>query len=98
MEKEIVTFSNKIHEHFGSSLNDALISIQEGDYDTALTVLEDLSSKNDAEAQYNLGIMYHTGLGIDKNDIKALNLFEKAAIQGHAKAQFNLASFYANGT
>lgn len=50
MEKEIVTFSNKIHEHFGSSLNDALISIQEGDYDTALTVLEDLSSKNDAEA------------------------------------------------
>ena len=40
------------------------------------------------EAQYNLGILYHNGHGVDVNYKKAFEWYEKAAKQEHAKAQY----------
>ena len=56
--------------------------------------LEDLKQKAlscDAEAQYKLGVCYDKGQGVDKNNLEAFQWFQKAAEQGHANAQFNLA-------
>ena len=48
------------------------------------------ADQGDANAQYNLGMMYKNGQG-DAQDIgQAMRLFEMAANQGHANAQYNL--------
>ena len=41
--------------------------------------------------------MYYQGEGVKQNYSKAREWFEKAAKQGHARAQFNLGFMYANG-
>ena len=45
-------------------------------------------------AQYNLGLMYRDGHGVDVNYKKAIEWYEKAAEQGLAKAQHNLGIMY----
>ncbi|MBL4774638.1 MAG: SEL1-like repeat protein [Mariprofundus sp.] len=44
-----------------------------------------------AHDQLMLGLMYHEGRGIKKNDARAVYLFNQAANQGLANAQFSLA-------
>ena len=41
--------------------------------------------------------MYLSGLGVPSSDAKALKLFQSAADQGNADAQFSLGLMYANG-
>ncbi len=43
-----------------------------------------------ANAKYNLGVLYHQGLGVETNLDKALELYTDAASQGHPEAQYNL--------
>jgi TPR repeat protein/CHAT domain-containing protein len=52
------------------------------------------AERGDAEAQYNLGMMYYFGEGVTQNDIEAAKWFRKAAQQGHADAQFSLGGMY----
>lgn len=44
----------------------------------------------DSDAQYNLAYMYENGIGVPKDEAKALELYQNAAHQGHSKAQTNL--------
>ncbi len=46
---------------------------------------------------YNLGISYHYGKGVEKNKQKAVKWYLKAAKQGLANAQGNLANMYRDG-
>jgi len=48
------------------------------------------ADKGNAQAQYNLGIMYKNGQGVKRDDKEAVKWFQRAADQGHAKAQSNL--------
>ena len=48
-----------------------------------------LSQTGDAEAQNNLGLLYCSGRGIEKDEELALKYFQLAAEQGHADAQEN---------
>ena len=48
-------------------------------------------------AQYNLGECYELGNGVNKDGIKALELYEKSAEQGYQGAKFRLGYFYLNG-
>ena len=48
-------------------------------------------------AQYNLGVVYDNGQGVDQNYKKAFEWYEKAAEQGHTEAQHNLGTVYATG-
>ena len=50
-----------------------------------------------AEAQYNLGVMYYNGQGVNKDYSKAVYWYTKAAEQGGAEAQFKLGLMYNNG-
>ena len=44
-----------------------------------------------------LGNMHANGEGVTENDAEAVKWFHKAADQGHAEAQNNLALMYFNG-
>jgi TPR repeat protein len=56
------------------------------------------AKQNHAQAQYNLGIHYLTGVGVAKKDeVKAVEWLSKAAEQNHAGAQYNLGVFYLEG-
>lgn len=49
------------------------------------------------ESQYNLGVSYEQGDGIDQDYEKAVYWYKKAADQGYAKAQYNLGVCLFNG-
>lgn len=44
----------------------------------------------DADAKYNLAYIYENGLGVPKNEAKALELYQQAADSGHSAAKSNL--------
>jgi len=46
--------------------------------------------EGDPDAQYELAYLYENGLGVPKDETKALELYQQAADQGHPAAQANL--------
>lgn len=69
-----------------------------GDYKAAHTAFSELSKKGDAQATYNLGVLYEKGQGVAKSDKKAIEHYTKAANGGASVANFALAKAYINGT
>ena len=71
--------------------------------DTATTVDMELESlrqraeEGDADAQYELGFVYETGLGVSQDDVEAARWYRLAADQGLAVAQYNLGVMYVVG-
>jgi len=55
------------------------------------------SQKNIPNAQYNLGVLNHQGLGTERNLDKALYWYREAASRGHAEAQYNLGISHIEG-
>ncbi len=68
-----------------------------GDYATALRLLHPLAEQGDAEAQFNLGVMYDKGQGVPQDYAQAAKWYRKAAEQGNDEAQNNLGTMYAYG-
>lgn len=56
--------------------------------------LRKLAEQGDADAQWQLGILYHNGEGVPKNDAVAVQWFERAAQQGYVRAQSTLGAYY----
>lgn len=77
---------------------DGVIAAQNGDYATALREFTTAAEAGLDLAQYNLGILYYLGQGVEQNYAEALRWTLAAAEQGHVNAQFNLASLYYYGT
>ncbi len=77
MKKIIFILGLLITISFGATLEEAKIAYAKGDYQTALTILEDLALKNDASAQYNLGVMYDFGKGVKQDYFRAEERREK---------------------
>jgi len=48
------------------------------------------AQEGDPDAQYELAYHYENGLGVPKNEAKALELYQQAADQGHPAAQDNI--------
>src|SRR5438552_14898862 len=61
------------------------------------TSLYEAAEKGDAEAQFNLGMMYSTGLGVEKDEAAAFRWTQKAADQGHGEAEFSLGLMFNEG-
>ena len=55
------------------------------------------AEQGDAEAQFNLGVMYANGDGVPKDEAEAVRWYRLAADQGLAGAQGDLGIMYANG-
>ena len=82
---------------FAGPFDDGLAAAQRGDYPTALQLWRALADRGDADAQYNLGVMYNNGDGVPQNYAEALKWHRKAAAQGNGNAQFNLGRMYDYG-
>lgn len=66
----------------------------------AATVLENarpLAEAGNANAQYNMGVLYDEGYGVDQSYATARGWYEKAAAQQYAKAEHNLGIMYQAG-
>lgn len=53
--------------------------------------------RGDKIAQFQVGVMYERGMGVDKNESMSALWYEKSAIQGYRDAQYNLGIMYASG-
>ena len=67
-----------------------------GDFE-ALSLLRILAEFGNAEAQYNLGLMYDKGIGRVRNTRTAAYWFGKAAEKGYDKAQVEIGLSYQTG-
>ena len=63
----------------------------------ALADLRASAEAGDAEAQFILGGMYATGVGVPQDAAEAVAWYRRAAEQGDARAQSNLGAMYAGG-
>ncbi len=62
----------------------------DGDYNVAFEYWTRAASLGDAASNHQLSVMYHEGLGIEKDEKRALHHAEKAAIGGHPTARYHL--------
>jgi TPR repeat protein len=71
----------------------------DGDYADAFRALEQAFELDPSNASYqnDLGFYYSKGIGVPKNQVKAVELFQKAAEQNYPAALSNLGSCYEHG-
>jgi hypothetical protein len=67
-----------------------LQAFRKADYPTAYREWERAAEQGQAEAQYDLGVLYLKGLGVAKNAEEAFRWFRLAADQGQVDAQFEV--------
>lgn len=67
------------------------------DFARAAAWFEEAAINGIANARYNLGVLYHQGLGVTQDTNKALNWYKAAAAQNHPEAQYNLGIAYIEG-
>tara|TARA_R110002096_G_scaffold416576_2_gene619389 strand:+ start:225139 stop:225414 length:276 start_codon:yes stop_codon:yes gene_type:complete len=65
-----------------------------GDYVTALKEFTEAAENGDMYAQFNLGVMYEHGHGVDQSDLKAGEWYQIAADNGHPEAPMALQLLY----
>lgn len=56
-----------------------------------------LADNGNANAQYNMGVLYDEGYGVEQDYAKAKEWYEKAAAQKYPKAEHNLGIMYQSG-
>lgn len=66
-------------------------------YNRAATWFREAAWNGVANAQYNLGVLNHQGLGVKQNTAEAIMLYRVAAAQNHPEAQYNLGIAHIEG-
>ncbi|HJL65723.1 MAG TPA: tetratricopeptide repeat protein, partial [Arenicellales bacterium] len=90
----LTLFLGSVGTGCGPDFNKGVAAYESGDFATALGEFRPLAEQGDADAQYNLGVMYEKGRGVPQDDKIALKWFTLAAEQGFARAQHNLGVMY----
>jgi len=70
---------------------------RKGDYDQALAVWQPLADHGYAAAQFNIGMLYKNGVGVEKSLTTANGWFQKAVDHKFAAAQLELGRNYLDG-
>ena len=79
------------------SYADGFLAAHDGNYKVAYAKWHDLAEHGDANAQFNLGLMYHSGLQVPFDEKKAVYWYQRAAEGGNELAQEYLAVGYQEG-
>jgi len=74
-----------------------IAAFKKGDYQAAFREWKAAADKGQPEAQYDLGLLYAKGLGVQRDLQVAQQWYEAAAAQGNAQAEYSLAQMYAQG-
>lgn len=80
-----------------SELDDGFQAFKTGNYEQALRLWLPLAEKENDKAQYNIGILYMKGLGVEKNEKTAFIWFKRASSNGNTDAMYNLGMMYNQG-
>jgi hypothetical protein len=80
-----------------SPMDVGIAAVEKEDYDKAFSVFLKLAKAGNAEAQYNLAMLYRAGKGTKKDLSESFRWFKQAAEQGISDAQYYLAYMYDNG-
>ena len=75
----------------------AMSAYEAQDYGAAMAEFESLAEAGEAEAQYQLGVMYAEGHGVTVDNVEAVAWYRRAAEQGMPDAQYDLGHSYAAG-
>src|SRR4029079_12110789 len=67
-------------------LEDADAALKRRDYATAVRLIRPLAEQGNANAQYNLGVLYDNGLGVPQDRVRAYMWLNLAAMQGRESA------------
>ena len=67
------------------------------DYNRALELYRKAAEQGDRDAQYNIGVMYYNGQGVNQSYQESREWFIKSAKKGNSDAQFSLGVIYYEG-
>ena len=82
----------------GSETMDAAYqALRNQEYDIAYDLFYSLAGQDNALAQYEIGVLYHRGSGVDPDVARAARWYASAAELGHAEAQYRLGNMYMMG-
>lgn len=93
----VITISCLLSSVQAAELEDGFQAFKKGSYEQALRLWLPLAEKDNADAQYNLGILYQKGLGVEKNPKTAFIWYKRASANGHTDAMYNLGIMYDKG-
>lgn len=88
---------NAIADNVQGDIDKAITAYNNKEYHAALTLFKKHAESGHTNAQYNLGMMYYEGKGVQQDYKEALTWYRKAAEQGNENAQANLGVMYFNG-
>jgi TPR repeat protein len=74
-----------------------LAAFKNKDYQKAYREWKAAADAGQAEAQFDLGVLYAGGLGVHRDFTAAASWYRKAAEQGNAEAQYALGQLYSRG-
>ena len=80
-----------------ATLNDGLEAFTAGEFEKANFIFETLAKSGNRSAQFQLGLSYELGRGLEKSDVLAVKWFEAAARQELPLACLHLGMFYEAG-
>jgi len=80
-----------------SMVENGFDAARQGDVSGALKFWENRAAKGDGQAQFNLAMMYHGGLGVEQSETVALKWYHEAAKNNYTWAQEYLAIGYQEG-
>jgi len=66
----------------------------DGNYELAFSEFTKAAEQGDMNAQFNLGVMYEEGHGVEQSDLKAGEWYQLAADNGHSEAPMALQLLY----
>ncbi|MDO8369525.1 MAG: cell envelope integrity protein TolA [Candidatus Nitrotoga sp.] len=78
-------------------VDNAIADHKANDFENAVKRARLAAAQGDAEAQYNLGVMFHKGEGVAQDYVEAAKWYRLAAAQGNANAPNNLGVIYGKG-
>lgn len=79
------------------TLEEGYEAIRSGKLDEGYAILSELAASGDADAQYGVAILHKEGWGTEKNIKTAFDYYQKAALQDHPGALFEMGWFYQAG-
>lgn len=82
---------------YADMYSEAYSAAETGEYLKAASLFTSLAEKGIADAQFNLALMYHGGLGVARDEGRAVKWYEQAAANGVGQAQEFLAAAYQEG-
>jgi TPR repeat protein len=82
----LAILSGAAQAHATSDLEQALDAQKNGNLSSAASYFSAASEAGSSEAQYQLGLLYAEGRGVEKNYAQAVVLIQQAADAGHSLA------------